>query len=71
MRFSDRNPDLTRRAPPCSGALSVLIAAALAGRSPAGAVAVSTLAPLGALLATRRAEGAAPVLPGVWEVIPG
>ena len=69
--FSDRNPDLTRRAPAVLGALSVLIAAALAGRSPAGAVAVSTLAPLGALLATRRAEGAAPVLPGVWEVILG
>ncbi|MCK6513981.1 potassium transporter TrkH [Myxococcota bacterium] len=69
--FSDRNPDLTRRAPAVLGALSVLIAAGLAGRSPAGAVAVSTLAPLGALLATRRAEGAAPAMPGIWEVILG
>lgn len=69
--FSAENPDLTRRAPAVLGALSVLVAAALAGRSPAGAVAVSTLAPLGALLATRRAAAAAPALPGVWEVILG
>lgn len=69
--FSPQNPDLTRRAPAVLGALSVLVAAALAGRSPAGAVAVGALAPLGALLATRRAEGAAPAMPGVWEVILG